>query len=258
MLDELKTIIIEAGAIFKEGFYAEKTIEFKGKVDLVTQYDVRVEEFLLPRLQKLFPHLPIIGEESFEGSVYPASGVFVDPIDGTTNFAHGLPFCAISVGVWEGGKPLMGVVYNPIMDEMFWAARGKGAYCNNERIGVSSCTTMHHALVSTGFPYTKSSGGEDFLWTMARLANVLPHTRDVRRYGSASLDICYAAKGVYDCFYELNLKAWDTAAATAILVEAGGKATNEYGDDYNLNDRCIVGTNSLLHKEFLELLGCSR
>jgi myo-inositol-1(or 4)-monophosphatase len=258
MINELKAIVKEASVIFVEGFYAEKRIEFKGKVDLVTQYDVMVEEFLIPRLQRLFPNLPIIGEESFGGGVYPASGVFVDPIDGTTNFAHGLPFCAISIGVWEDGKPRIGVVYNPIMDEMFWASEGHGAYCNGERIEVSTCSIMHHALVSTGFPYTKSDGGADFEWTMARLANILPHTRDVRRFGSASLDICYVAKGVYDCFYELNLKAWDTAGAAVILREAGGITTNEYCDEYSLNDRCIVATNGVLHKEFLELLACSR
>jgi myo-inositol-1(or 4)-monophosphatase len=258
MIDRLKAIVLEASEIFKEGFYAEKCIEFKGKVDLVTQYDVMVEEFLIPRLQELFQDLPIIGEESFGAGAYPTSGVFVDPIDGTTNFAHGLPFCAISVGVWRNGEPVMGVVYNPIMDEMFWASKGCGAYCNGERIWVSTCAIMHHALVSTGFPYTKSDGGADFDWTMARLANVLPHTRDVRRFGSASLDICYAAKGVYDCFYELNLKAWDTAAAAAILSEAGGKMTNEHGDEYSLNDRCIVATNGILHEDFLKLLDCSR
>ncbi len=211
---------------------------------------------MIPRLQTIYPYLQIIGEESFAGDKYPDSGVFIDPIDGTTNFAHGLPFCAISVGVWVDGVPSEAVVFNPIMDEMFWASKGHGAYLNGQKLEVSQTTNLQNALISTGFPYTKADGGADFEWTMTRLANVLPKTRDIRRYGSASLDICYAAKGVYDCFYEINLKAWDTAAAVLILLESGGEVSNEYGKPYTLNDRCIVGTNKLLHDDFVKLLGC--
>lgn len=255
-MQQLKSIVSQAGELFKEGFYSEKNITMKGKVDLLTQYDIAVEEFLTPRLQELFPTLPIVGEESFEGEGYPASGVFVDPIDGTTNFAHGLPFCAISVGVWQDGVATHAIVYNPILNEMFWAQRGEGAFLNDEKLCVSGTDVLQNALVSTGFPYTKAHGGADFKWTMARLANVLPHTRDVRRYGSASLDLCYTARGVYDCFYELNLKPWDTAAGVLMVTEAGGKISNEFGQPYTFDQNCIVATNSALHDEFVELLGC--
>jgi myo-inositol-1(or 4)-monophosphatase len=256
LIEKLKNLALEAGAIFKDGFYSVKEIQLKGTVDLVTQYDIAVEEFLIPRLSKLYPDLEIIGEESFKGETYPASGVFIDPIDGTTNFAHGLPFCAISIGVWRDGEAIQGVVYNPILNEVFWAESGTGAFCNDKKLEVSKTNTLQNALVSTGFPYTKSDGGADFEWTMKRLANVLPKTRDIRRYGSASLDICYLARGVYDCFYEINLKAWDTAAAAVILKEAGGEVSNEFGAPYTLNDRCIVGSNTALHSGFINLLGC--
>jgi len=256
LIDELKNLVVKAGDIFKQGFYSKKTITMKGTVDLVTEYDIAVEEFLKPHLQKMYPDLQIIGEESFIGESYPSSGVFIDPIDGTTNFAHGLPFCAISVGVWRDGVPLQAVVYNPIMNEMFWAVKNEGAYCNKEKLSVSSTDILQNALISTGFPYTKANASEDFEWTMKRLSNVLPNTRDIRRYGSASLDICYTARGVYDCFYEINLKAWDTSAAVLILLEAGGSVSNEFGDSYTLNDKCIVGTNSKLHSDFIALLGC--
>ena len=256
MIEELKLLVQEAGKIFHEGFYSPKNIQLKGTVDLVTQYDIAVEEFLIPRLAKLYPELEIVGEESFKGSSYPKSGVFVDPIDGTTNFAHGLPFCAISIGVWIDGVPTQGIVYNPILNEMFWAQKGSGAYCNGEKLSVSKTSVMQNALVATGFPYTKADKGADFDWTMERLTKVLPATRDVRRYGSASLDLCYLARGVYDSFYEINLKAWDTAAAIVILNEAGGKASNEHGQPYTLNDRCVVGSNSILHDEIIKLLGC--
>ena len=256
MINELKLLVKEAGKTFHDGFYSPKDIQMKGTVDLVTQYDIAIEKFLIPRLAKLYPNLEIIGEESFKGSNYPKSGVFVDPIDGTTNFAHGLPFCSISIGVWIDGVATEGIVYNPIMNEMFWAKKGHGAYCNDERIKVSGTSIMQNALVSTGFPYTKADNGEDLEWTMARLAKVLPKTRDLRRYGSAALDICYLARGVYDCFYEINLKAWDTAAAVVILNEAGGNVSNEFGEAYTLNDRCLVGSNTLLHGQFVELLKC--
>ena len=256
MINELKVLVKEAGKTFHDGFYSPKDIQMKGTVDLVTQYDIAIEKFLIPRLAKLYPNLEIIGEESFKGSNYPKSGVFVDPIDGTTNFAHGLPFCSISIGVWIDGVATEGIVYNPIMNEMFWAKKGHGAYCNDERIKVSGTSIMQNALVSTGFPYTKADNGEDLEWTMARLAKVLPKTRDLRRYGSAALDICYLARGVYDCFYEINLKAWDTAAAVVILNEAGGNVSNEFGEAYTLNDRCLVGSNTLLHGQFVELLKC--
>lgn len=255
-IEKLKSVVLEAGEILKRGFFSTKNIQLKGKVDLLTEYDIAVEEFLKPRLAAIYQELQIVGEESYTGGEYPSSGVFIDPIDGTTNFAHGLPFCAVSVGVWSDGKPIEAVVYNPILNELFWAKKDCGAFLNDKKISVSGTNIMQNALVSTGFPYTKVELGHDFDWTMKRLENILPHTRDIRRYGSASLDLCYLARGVYDCFYEINLKAWDTAAAVLILSEAGGQTSNELGKSYNLNDRCIVCTNTILHDDFVKLLGC--
>jgi myo-inositol-1(or 4)-monophosphatase len=249
---ELEGLLKEAGEILKEGFYGEFETQHKGKADLVTEYDVKVENFLLPRLKEIYPEYEIVGEESFKGDEFRDSGVFVDPIDGTTNFVHGLPFVGISVGVWKNGEAVEGGVYNPVLDKLYLAQKGGGAYCNGKKIEVSKTASLQDALLDTGFPYTKNSSPIDLGFVLNSLTNLLPKARDIRRYGSASLDLCMVAEGKFDGFYEINLKPWDVAAGVAILLEAGGKVSAYDGEAFGMNDRTIVATNSHLHQVLVD------
>ncbi|WP_456383556.1 inositol monophosphatase family protein [Hydrogenimonas sp.] len=254
MLDRLTEALLEAGKLFHEGFDTTKEVRHKGVVDLVTQYDVAVENLLKERIAQILPEHTIIGEESADEHDRADKAVYIDPIDGTTNFVHKIPFCAISVGVWEEGKPVAALVYNPILDELFTARAGIGAFCNTKPIAVSETTDLQQSLLATGFPYTKVEMGRDFRWVVRTMENLLPHTQDIRRFGAASIDLCYVANGILDGFYECNLKPWDVAAGILIIEEAGGKVTNHRGEEYRLGDPVIVATNGKNHDKLLEKL----
>jgi len=246
---------MQAGKIVKEGFTAHKDISHKGVVDLVTQYDVQTEEFLMQELKKHFDGYMLIGEESHDIAVLKkGKAIYIDPIDGTTNFIHGLPHLAISMGVWEDSEPVAGIVCNPILNEMFWAQKGKGAYCNGVKLCVSSQDTLQQALIGTGFPYAKVNRGIEYEWVIKCMTSLLPNIQDIRRYGAAALDICYLAQGKLDAFYEIDLKPWDVAAGILILQEAGGKVSDSYGKPYRLGAKSIVASNGLVHDELTKYL----
>jgi len=251
-LQELKNIVKKSGELFRRGFFENKQITYKGTVDLLTEYDVAIEKELTTALGGF--GYEIVGEESWQGGELPKKAIFIDPIDGTTNFVHQIPFCAISVGIWEDGAPKYAVVYNPILNEFFWAEKGKGAYLNDELISVSKESELQKSLIATGFPYTKAEAGEDFEWAIAKMRSILPHTRDVRRLGAASVDLCYTAKGVFDAFYEINLKPWDTAAGALIVTEAGGMVSNELGGKFELTSKGIIASSASIHDGFIKLL----
>ncbi len=251
---ELKEIAREAGEMIREGYHATKQITHKGVVDLVTEYDVAVERLVIERLTALFPEYVLVGEESHQGSYHYDKAIYIDPIDGTTNFVHGFPHLALSIGVWEQGAPVMAVVYNPILEEMFWAVRGEGAYLGEKRLSVSTQDILQQSLVGTGFPYAKVDAGIEYHWVIDCLTNLLPHIRDIRRLGAAAVDLCYLAEGRIDAFYEIDLKPWDVAAGILILLEAGGKVSNVSGKRYDFDDKSIVCSNGLVHGQLLEKL----
>ena len=254
MLDRLTAAVLEAGKLFREGFEAVKEVRHKGTVDLVTQYDVAVEELLKTEIGGMMPEYTIIGEESADEHDRAEMAIYIDPIDGTTNFVHKIPFCAISVGVWEHGRPAAALVYNPVLNELFTASAGEGAFCNGRRIAVSETADLQQSLLATGFPYTKVEQGRDFRWVIRSMENLLPHTQDIRRFGAASIDLCYVANGILDGFYECNLKPWDVAAGILLIEEAGGRVTNHRGAPYRLGDPVIVATNGRNHDALLERL----
>lgn len=244
---QLLTIAREAGVLFLEGFHGNKAVEFKGTCDLVTRYDKEIEILLKARLHEAFPEHTVVGEESTEQLRFPEQAIYVDPIDGTTNFVHGIPFCAISIGIWEAGRPVAGIVYNPVMNELYYAEAGQGATLNDRAIHVSTTQELANALIATGFPYTKTEQGEDFEWVLRTMRKILPHTRDIRRLGSASLDLCLVARGVFDGYYELGLKPWDVAAGLLILQEAGGCFSDAWAQDYQLGAKTLVAGNGAVH-----------
>jgi myo-inositol-1(or 4)-monophosphatase len=250
--DRIKTIAISAGPLFLEGYTQAKKITYKSAVDLVTDYDVKIELYLKERLAAAFPEHTLVGEETSEGIIHPDKAIYIDPIDGTTNFVHGIPFCAISIGVWDGGKPVAGVVYNPVLDELFFAEKGKGAYCNDEALQVSGEETLERSLMATGFPYTKIEQGEDFRWAMNSIEAILPYTRDIRRLGSAALDLCYVARGTFEGYFEINLKPWDVAAGILMVKEAGGSVSRHDGQAYTLDERTIVASNGRIQDAIVE------
>lgn len=255
MKKDLIKIIKKAGKILKEGFYTDKDITFKAKKDLVTQFDVAVEKYLKKKFTKRFKNFNIIAEESDNANIEFNNSIIIDPIDGTTNFVNGVPHTAISVGVYKNKKPYLAVVYNPILDELYTAKIGRGAYLNGKELKVSIEDNFQKSLIATGFPYTSGTDENDLNEVVKKIKDVLPLCQDLRRLGSASLDLCYVARGTYEGYYEMNLKAWDVSAGVLILTEAGGKVSNISGDEYNLfEDKYLVASNGKIHDEFIKNL----
>jgi myo-inositol-1(or 4)-monophosphatase len=248
-------VIKKAGEIVKEGFYKNKEIRFKGEIDLVTEYDVRVEEYLKEHLAPLMPNHTIIGEETNSQDDESQNKVIIDPIDGTTNFVHQIPFLGISVGIITDGKADIGIVYNPLLDEVYHAKVGDGAYLNGNPIHVTDTKVLKKAMLATGFPYSITTDKSDYEFTVNALAKALKNVRAIRRMGAASYDLCMVAKGSVDIYYEMNLNAWDVSAGIIILQEAGGKVTNEKNEEYTLfKDKYILASNTHLHDQLLTIL----
>lgn len=252
MLSKIIKYVLTAGEILCEGYYSQLKIDFKGTIDLVTEYDRRIESYLLESLKGCFPDSTFISEEFNTNINFDENGsFFIDPIDGTTNFVHGFPFCAISVG-YISRDCRIGVVYNPILKELFYAESGKGAFLNDEKITVSNEKEIIKSLIATGFPYSIVSVEKDYL--MDILKSVLKNSRGIRRAGSASLDLCYVAKGVFQGYYESNLKPWDVAAGVIIVEEAGGKVSGRWGEQFDLRSDFIVASNGYIHDKLLRVI----
>ncbi len=251
-LNEFIKIIKKAGEIFKEGFEKRVEIHSKGIKDLVTDYDIKVEKYLIKEFNK-FNEYTIIAEETLQERFF--NSIIIDPIDGTTNFAHQIPHCAISVGVYENKFPKYAIVYNPILNELYYAKKGEGAYKNGQKIMVSCQDDFQRSLIATGFPYSSAENEKDLKWVVNKLSHILPRCQDIRRLGSAALDLCYVAEGKYEGFYEINLKPWDVSAGMLIVKEAGGIISDAYGNNFNMfEDRCIVASNGLIHEELIEII----
>jgi myo-inositol-1(or 4)-monophosphatase len=244
----------EAGAVLCEEFDRPKKISYKGEVDIVTESDRRSEAIIVRRLRERFPNHAIIAEEG-GGAAAAAAGArycwHVDPLDGTTNFAHGYPCFAVSIGLSEDGEPIAGVVFNPVSGEFFSAERGEGAYLNERRIHVSPVEKLATSLVATGFPthQRKRSANMNYYWEFTL------RSHGVRRDGSAALDLCSVACGRFDAFWEFRLNSWDTAAGALLVREAGGIVTDLDGEPYRLGGPALLASNGLVHNEMIEVAG---
>ncbi|WP_457605565.1 inositol monophosphatase family protein [Nitratifractor sp.] len=253
-LERLERIAREAGEIVRRGYHAHKEIRHKGTVDLVTQYDVETERYLLHTLAEAFPGHTLVGEESYEGGYELGKAIYIDPIDGTTNFVHGIPHLAVSLGVWEEGIPCLAVVYNPVLDELYRAEAGQGAWLGKERLRLADSLNLQNALIATGFPYAKVERGPEYRWVVEAFSALLPQIQDFRRLGAASIDLAYLAKGVFAGFYEIDLKPWDVAAGILLIQEAGGTVSNLEGRPYRFGDKGIVAGTPEIHRKLLERL----
>jgi len=245
-----------AGDVLKHYMDREKQVELKGRANLVTIADKEAEALIISAIRGRYPSHAILAEES--GASGPYGGGegkwIIDPLDGTTNFAHQYPFFCVSIGFEQAGNLLCGAVYDPWRDEMFSAQRGLGAYLNDQRLRVSDVEELRAALIMTGFPY----GFRDKIrLAMGQFEAFLLESQAVRRGGSAALDLCYAALGRVDGFWELDLHPWDTAAGLVILEEAGGKVTDFSGGPFSVYGKQILASNGKIHEEMAAVLARS-
>jgi myo-inositol-1(or 4)-monophosphatase len=253
----MSAIAREAGALLMNYFHQHLKIEYKGEADLVTAADRAAEVLIRERIRQQWPAHDVLGEEqglSDQGSEYRW---YIDPLDGTTNFAHGYPVFCVSMGLellvperrfsGQPGERIAAVIYDPTRDELFSAERGRGAQLNGEAIHVSKTPTLGESLLATGFPSQKRHKNPNIYF----YHQITLHTHGVRRAGSAALDLCNVASGRYDGFWEFNLNPWDTVAGVLIVEEAGGKVTRFDGSAFEINSRETVASNGLIHGAML-------
>lgn len=242
---------LRAGEVLRDGFGSRPEIRYKGEVDLVTETDERAEGIIREVLLGAYPSYGVLGEEGGETAGEEDARWIVDPLDGTTNYAHGLPMFAVSIALEKAGEVVAGVVHDPIREETFVAERGRGARLNDEGISVSETDELVRALVVTGFPYEREEVPE----AVELFGRFSVRVQGMRRLGSAALDICFVAAGRLDAYYERGIHAWDVAAASLILREAGGRITDYRGRPFEIEGGEMVASNGSLHPALVELTG---
>jgi len=249
-LSDIERMAREAGEILRSGFGKKLQVDFKGSIDLVTEIDHRAEKYLLDAIQGQFPGHHIVAEENGVLAGDLDHIWYVDPLDGTVNYAHGLPIFSVSLAYYHQGQAVLGVVYNPITEECFTAQRGRGARLNGQILQVADSQDLAHSLLVTGFPYDTWTNPNNNLDHFAALSL---QTQGVRRLGSAALDLCYVAAGRFDGYWEMRLKPWDAAAGVLMVTEAGGLVTDmQGGQDYLSYPLTILVANPYLHAEILK------
>lgn len=246
----------EAGALMRVRWRGTKTIHYKSPIDLVTETDRETEALIVARLRRAFPDHLIVAEEASAGAKLhpPAADCYVwylDPLDGTTNFAHAFPQFCVSLGLARGTDLLFGIVYDPVRDEIFTAQRGCGARLNGAPIHVSAVEELDRALLVTGFPYDRRQRTEFYV---GFVTDFMTRAQDIRRTGSAALDLCYVACGRFDGFWEWKLKPWDIAAGALIVREAGGAVTDFSGAALDLYGEQTLASNGQLQSAMIAVL----
>ena len=251
-LEYIEELARGAGKILRAGYQRKHQVKFKGVIDLVTEVDHQSEEYLIGEIQKKFSGHYILAEESGETAGDKDHVWYIDPLDGTVNYAHHIPIFSVSIAYASRGTLELGAVYDPLLDEMFSAERGKGAHLNGKAIHASNTTELQKSLLVTGFPYDTWNTANDNFGNFTKFAKT---TQGVRRLGSAALDCSYVAAGRFDGFWELALKPWDVAAGGLIAEEAGALVTNIKGEpDYISPPQSILSAAPGIHKQMLEML----
>ena len=251
ILQIAEVIVRRAGAVLREGYGNVRHIRQKGAIDLVTEFDVRSEEIIISAIQREFPEHAILAEESGLNKTISEYQWVIDPLDGTTNFAHGIPIFAVTIALLRNNSPIVGVVYDPLRDEMFSAEAGQGATLNNQPIHVSAQADLGHAVISTGFPYDIRTNPRN---NLAQFVQFQFRTQAVRHLAAAALDCTWTAMGRLDGYWEYGTKQWDVAAGALIVRESGGHVTSAGGEENFLADETILVSNSLLHEQMLRVL----
>lgn len=253
MISFLKKIITQAGdiCIREQNHLNSKDLEFKNPKDLVTLTDKKVESFLIQKIKQRYPQHDILGEETGRSGESSRFLWIIDPIDGTTSFVHGQPFYAVSVALEREGDLILGAVYAPVLGQLFHGEKGKGAFLNEVPIRVSSTEQLIDAVMATGFACLRSGLKDN---NLAHFNKIVPQLRDIRRYGSAAIDLCYVACGKLDGFWEMNLNIYDIAAGVLIVQEAGGNIS-DFSNAAHYPEQGIVAANSYLHPALIKMLG---
>ena len=238
----------EAGGYLKEHLHGRHLVRFKGEIDIVTEADQQAESMIIAAIRNQYSDHDILAEESPATHTGSSYRWIIDPLDGTTNYAHGYPVFCVSIALEREGICVLGVVFNPMLEEMFVAEKGQGAFLNDKPIAVSETTELSRSLLATGFPYdirlTKENN-MDYFESMAMKAQA------IRRAGSAALDLAYVAAGRFDGFWELKLSPWDTAAGCLLVQEAGGAVTDLHGKAFSLTAPHVVASNGRIHGQIL-------
>jgi myo-inositol-1(or 4)-monophosphatase len=246
---------LKVGRMLKKRLGDPGRVEYKGTVDIVTEMDRRSEAMIVEAITRAWPGHSILTEEGTNITGAAGDGGnfkwIIDPIDGTTNYAHGFPVFCISIALEVSGKVELGVVHNPMLDETFVAERGSGAFLNGARIEVSKVTSLEKGLLATGFPYDIRTTSRN---NIDHFTNFSVNAQAIRRAGSAALDLSYIAAGRFDGFWELKLRAWDVAAASLIIEEAGGRITDFSGGEFSIYSSECLASNGLLHDDMIKIL----
>ncbi len=252
MLEKIIEIAKEAGGEIARFYKGNFAIEFKtNKSDLVTAADKASEKKIIELIEKDFPEHNILTEEREFVNKHSDYTWVIDPLDGTTNFAHGLPIFSVSIGVTRGNETLFGTVYDVTRDKVYYAEKGAGAFENGKQLRVSSNGDLEQSLLVTGFPYNIR---QNPMHAIERFNAFLFESRAVRRLGSAALDFCYVASGIFDGFWEVSLNPWDICAGKLIVEEAGGKVTNFNGEEIDIYSKPILATNGIVHEKMVRIL----
>ena len=252
MIDDVIQIAKEAGSLIREGFGTNFGIEFKtSESNLVTEIDKASEKLITEFIKKKYPTHGIIAEEGGETKNRSEYVWVVDPLDGTTNFAHGLPIFSVSIGVQKNGETIAGVVYDVMRDVAYSAELGSKAFANDKMISVSKNDNLKRSVLVTGFPYNIAENPDHALEKFSALTVA---SRAMRRLGSAAIDFCYVAQGVFDGFWEVWLNPWDMCAGKLIVEEAGGLVTDFSGKATDIFTKKVLATNGLVHKEMIKIL----
>lgn len=254
-LDFLTRVAIEAAKAgaqtAHQGFGKKKAIQTKSSaIDLVTEFDRKSQEAIVGVLQAQCPDHGLLGEENLDATTDSDYLWVLDPIDGTTNYAHHSPIYSVSIGLVHHGRPLVGVVYAPELNELYVAAKGQGATLNGQSIGISHNAALSESVLGTGFAYDLTLIDRN----LVHFERFVRRSRAIRRLGSAALDLCWVAAGRFDGYWELALNAWDVCAGWLIVTEAGGRVTDFSGDEYKLFANTLVCSNGLIHEQMLAVL----
>jgi len=253
LLDVAVSAALKAGKILRELYDNPHSVRFKGEIDLVTEADIASEKAILSLVKDKCPQIEVMAEESSAHNTDSISSRtwIIDPLDGTTNFAHGCPWFCVSIALWNRDHIELGVVYLPLQNELFYAVKGAGTCLNDRNINVSSTSSLNHSLLATGFPYDVREKPD---LVMPAFKDMILKAQGVRRAGAAALDLAYVAAGRFDGFWEIKLKPWDTAAGMLLVEEAGGRVTDFANNSYTPFLKEILASNSLIHGDMVAVL----
>lgn len=241
----------EAGELLRRNLGVKTKVSYKGEIDLVTEMDKKAQEYIVKKLSSFFPSYGFMAEEDFSKLKNSDYKWIIDPLDGTTNYAHGLPVYCISIALEVEKEIVLGVVYSPHFQELFSAVKNNGAYLNGKKVVVSKTDCLGKSLLATGFPYDVRTSSKN---NINHFNQFVTRAQAIRRCGSAALDLCFVACGRFDGFWEMKLNPWDVASGTLMVQEAGGMVTDFRGESFNIYGKEVLASNGKIHQEMVKVL----